>query len=213
MVYSFEPDKSTVYMEELQKRQILINAIMSIANIIVVSGVLFVLYKFLLITVGIEKVGIWSLVLATTSVTQIANFGLSGSVVKFVAKFVARGETEKISDLIQTASLSVAASAGFVLLIFYPFANWILEFFIPCQFLTLARSILPHALLALWLMLVTRIFQGGLNGYQRIDLCSLLLMGSAMLHLLLCFIFATFLPLLIICHKSLSQTFFSLPTI
>ncbi len=64
----------------MQKRQILINALMSIVQIIIISVVLFILYKFLLKTIGVEQLGIWSLVLATTSVSQIANFGLSGSV-------------------------------------------------------------------------------------------------------------------------------------
>jgi len=69
---------------KMQRRQILINAIMSVVQIVVIGIVLFILYRFLLNTIGVEQLGIWSLVLATTSVTQIASFGLSGSVVKFV---------------------------------------------------------------------------------------------------------------------------------
>ncbi len=174
----------------MQKRQILINATMSVIQIVVISVVLFVLYKFLLNTIGVVQLGIWSLVLATTSVTQIANFGLSGSVVKFVAKYVARGEDENISGVIQTAALSVAAFASCVLLIGYPIAKWVLGLVIENQHLPLALSVLPYAFLALWSMMNTGIFQAGLDGYQRIDLRSLLLMGGAILHLLLCFVFA-----------------------
>lgn len=174
----------------MQKRQILINATMSVTQIVVISVVLFVLYKFLLNTIGVAKLGIWSLVLATTSVTQIANFGLSGSVVKFVAKYVARGEDENISGVVQTAALSVAAFGSCVLLIGYPIAKWVLGLVIENEYLPLALSILPYAFLALWSMVITGIFQAGLDGYQRIDLRSLLLMGGAILHLLLCFVFA-----------------------
>ena len=175
---------------EDQKRRIVINAIMSVTQIVVISGVLFVLYRFLLATIGVEQLGIWSLVLATTSVTQIANLGLSGSVVKFVAKYIARGEDENISRVIQTAALSVAAFVGFVLLIAYPVAKWVLWLVIADESLPIALSVLPYALLALWLMIVTSIFQAGLDGYQRIDIRSLLLMGGAAFHLLLCFILA-----------------------
>ncbi|HUV50151.1 MAG TPA: oligosaccharide flippase family protein [Anaerolineae bacterium] len=174
----------------MSKRQILINATMSVTQIVVISVVLFVLYKFLLNTIGVAQLGIWSLVLATTSVTQIANFGLSGSVVKFVAKYVARGEDENISGVVQTAALSVAAFGGCVLLIGYPIAKWVLGLVIENQHLPLALSVLPYAFLALWSMMITGIFQAGLDGYQRIDLRSLLLMGGAILHLLLCFVFA-----------------------
>ncbi len=174
----------------MQKRQILINAITSIVRVVIIGAVFFILYRFLLNTIGVEQLGIWSLVLATTSVTQIANFGLGGSVVKFVAKYVAREENKRVSGIIQTAAISVGVFVGLTLLICYPIAKLVLRLVIPNESFPLALSILPYAFFALWFMVVTSIFQAGLDGYQRIDLRSTLLMGGAILHLLLCFIFA-----------------------
>lgn len=172
----------------MQRKQILINAIMSVLQVLVISGVLFILYRFLLNTIGVEKLGIWSLVLAATAVTQIVNMGLSGSVVKFVAKYIARGESENVSAVIQTAALSVGIFVGLVLLIGYPLAKWILKLVMPFQSLQDAFAILPYAFIALWIMVVTSIFHAGLDGYQRIDIRSALLMGGAIFHLILCFI-------------------------
>ena len=59
---------------------------MSIVQSIIISLVLFILYKFLLNTIGIEKLSIWSPDLAITLTAQIAQFGLTKSVMKFVAK-------------------------------------------------------------------------------------------------------------------------------
>lgn len=174
----------------MQKRQVLINATMSIVRIIVIGVVFFILYRFLLNTIGVKQLGIWSLVLAITSVTQIANFGLGGSVVKFVAKYVAREENKKVSGIIQTAALSVGVFVGLILLICYPIAKLVLRLVIPDESFPLALSILPYAFFALWIMVVTSIFHAGLDGYQRIDIRSVLLMGGAILHLLLCFILA-----------------------
>jgi O-antigen/teichoic acid export membrane protein len=172
-----------------QKRQIIINAIMSVAQIVVIGGVLFILYKFLLNAIGVEKLGIWSVVLATTSITQISNFGLSGSVVKFVAKYVARCDDKNISGVVQTSALSVAVFGGCVLLICYPIAKFVLGLVIANEYFPVALSVLPYALLALWSMMITSIFQAGLDGFQRIDLRCLLLMVGAVLNLLLCFVF------------------------
>jgi O-antigen/teichoic acid export membrane protein len=174
----------------MQKRQVLINAIFSTLQILVISVILFVLYRFLLNTLGVEQLGVWSLVLATTSVTQFANFGLSGSVVKFVAKYIARGEDKNVSKVIQTAVLSVALFVGIILIIGYPVAKFLLGLVISREFLPSAHAILPHTFLAFWFLMITSIFQAGLDGYQRIDLRSLLLMGGAAVHLLLCFILA-----------------------
>jgi len=171
----------------MEKRRILINSVMSVIQIVVVSVVLFVLYKFLLETIGAEKFGIWSLVLAATAVTQIADLGLSGGVVKFVAKYIAREEDQSVSEIIQTAVLTIGLTVGVVLIIAYPVIKWILSLVMPTEQFPLASSILPFAFLALWLCVITSLFQSGLDGYQRFDIRSTLLMSGALLHLLLCF--------------------------
>lgn len=191
----------------MQKRQILINAIMSMIQVAVIGGILFILYRFLLKTIGIEQLGIWSLVLATTAVTQIANLGLSGSVVKFVAKYIARGENENVSGVIQTAFLSVGIFVALILMIGYPIAKWILSLVILPESLPSAVAILPYAFLALWIMIVTSIFQAGLDGYQRIDLRCLLLMGGAVFHLFLCFIFVPIHGLIGLAYARVIQNF------
>jgi len=191
----------------MQKRQVLINAIMSVMQIFLIGAVLFILYKFLLNTIGVEQLGIWSLVLATTSVTQIATFGLSGSVVKFVAKYKAREDNENVSKVIQTAVISVAGFIGIVLLIGYPVIKWVLGQVIQVEFLTLALTILPYSFFALWIMIITGVLLAGLDGYQRIDLRSLLLMSGAVFHLMLCFFLAPKYGLLGLAYAKVIQNF------
>jgi O-antigen/teichoic acid export membrane protein len=118
----------------MQKRLIFINAFMSIAQVFIVGITLFFLYRFLLKTIGVEQFGIWSLVLATTSIAQVANLGISGSIVKFVAKYSARGEYHNISKIIQTAVISLAVIIGFVVLLCYPLIEWFLSLIIPQKF-------------------------------------------------------------------------------
>jgi len=171
----------------MQKRRILINSIMSALEIVVVSGILFFLYRFLLNTIGAVHFGIWSLVLATTAVTQIADLGLSGGVIKFVAKYIARGENEKVSRIIQTVVLTIGVAVGALLVLAFPLLKLILAQLVPAEALPMALAILPYALVALWLCMLTSLFLSGLDGYQRFDIRSMLLMSGSMLHLLLCF--------------------------
>ena len=103
----------------MQKRQVLINAAMSVLQIIIIGIVVFILYKFLLATIGAKKLGIWSLILSSSSIAQVVNFGISGSVVKFVAKYTALKENQNASNVIQTAALSLGVFVGFFLVIVY----------------------------------------------------------------------------------------------
>jgi len=189
----------------MQKRQVLINAIFSVIQIVVIGVVLFVLYRFLLNTIGVKQLGIWSLVLATSSVAQVTNFGLAGSAVKFVAKYTALEESENVSGVIQTAAISMAFIAAFVLLIAYPIIKKIFTLVVPPESLPLAIEILPYAFLALWFVVVTGVFQAALDGRQRVDIRSSLLMGSAVLNLILCFILVPVYGLLGVAYARVLQ--------
>jgi len=174
----------------MQKRQVLVNALISVLQIVLIGIVIFILYKFLLVTIGAKQLGIWSIVLATSSVSQIANFGFSGSVVKFVAKYTALKENQNASNVVQTAVISLGSFVGILLLIFYPAFTKILSIIVAVDSLPLALDILPYALLSLWLMMIVSVFQSALDGFQRIDLRSIILTCSSILNLILCIILA-----------------------
>jgi O-antigen/teichoic acid export membrane protein len=173
----------------MQKRQALINAIFTIVQIMVASIILFFLYKFLLINIGVEQLGIWSLILAATAISQVANLGLSGSITKFVAKYITRGEGTNTLLVIQTAIVFIGFVTGTILLGCYPIFKWLLGLIIHGQSLLEAVSVLPFAIFALWLSMITAILHAGLDGFQRIDIRNFILIGDSTLQLLLCYAF------------------------
>ena len=194
----------------MRKRQVLINAAMSVLQIVLIGIVIFILYKFLLVTIGVRKMGIWSLILASTSVAQVANFGLSGSVVKFVAKYTALKENQNASNVIQTAAISLGVFVGFLLLIAYPAFTKILGFIVASDSLPLALDILPYALLSIWLMMIVSIFQSALDGFQRIDLRSIILTCSSILNLIFCVILAPSYGLMGVAYARVAQMLLTL---
>ena len=92
----------------IDKRRITINAGSSIIQIIISGFLVFLLYRFLLEIIGPEKLGIWSLVLSICSITQVANLGMTGSIVKHIADYDAFNDKKKISLAVQTAVISMA---------------------------------------------------------------------------------------------------------
>ncbi|MFH1662251.1 MAG: oligosaccharide flippase family protein [Candidatus Falkowbacteria bacterium] len=191
----------------MQRKKVFKNAIMSVIQIVTISIVFFVLYRFLLKVVGVEQIGIWSLVIATTSITQIANFGLSASIVKFVAKYIAKEEEQNALIIIQTAAVSIAFFVSIILLISYPILKWVLSFVIPSEFLALSFSLLPFMVVSFWIMSITSIFHAGLDGCQRFDLRSSIIMGTSVFDLILAFILAPTFGLLGLAFARLIQNF------
>jgi len=173
----------------MQTRRIFKNAWMAVLQVLVTGLALFFLYYFLLKAIGVELLGVWSLVLATSSVVQIGNLGLSGSVVKFVAKYVARKEMAVAAEVIETAAISLGFAFLALLVILYPVLLMLLELALPTDNLGDALSLLPFAVVTLWVAVVTGTFQSGLDGCQRIDLRSMLTIAGSILNLVFTIVF------------------------
>ena len=190
----------------MRNRQLLINATMSIAQVVVTGVTLLILYRFLLNHLGAEKFGVWSVVLATTSLVNIGNLGFSGCIVKFVAKYLAVGDKESVIGVIHTATVSISVIVGMILGAFYPFAGWLLRFVIPPSHLGEALSILPYAMASIWISVIAGAFQGALDGYQRIDISKLISVARAMVILLLCFFLVPVHGLIGLAYASVIQS-------
>jgi len=173
------------------RRLVLKNAGFSVLQVFVVAATLLVLYRILLETIGIQKLGIWSLVLASTSLTGVGGLGMPGSVVKFVAKYDARGEPWNVERLVQTAFWSIAIVSGILLAAAYPACSYLLSVAMPSGGLLDARAILPHAIFSIWLMLLASVVYSALDGLQRFVLRGSTLMVGSVLNLALCATFAT----------------------
>ena len=101
-------------------RRLVGNATVSVIQTIVSFVVLFVLYRYLIHQLGSEQLGLWSLVLASTSIARLSEMGLTGSVVNFVARYHALKDNEQAAEIVQTAAISIACVMGVLCLAVYP---------------------------------------------------------------------------------------------
>jgi O-antigen/teichoic acid export membrane protein len=141
------------------------------------------MYRYLYRKLGVEQIGIWSLVLATTSIGRIGEGGLSAGAVRFVAQALGQDNPKRAADIIQTLILTVGIITGVLLLVGYPTFSWALRYVLPERSLATAFSILPYALGSLWSLLVVGVVSGGLDGCMRMDLRSLLMGLSSLVYL------------------------------
>ena len=174
---------------EKKRRQIFLNAATTFGQVIGSAAVLFFLYRFLIRSVGVERLGIWSLVLATTSIVTLANQGFSTSIVKFVAKYAARESREDVSALLQTALISVGLAVAVISLALYPIAKWLLGIILPHASIAEAIAILPFAIASLWINLIESVLQAGLAGHELITQCNYIELGGSFLYLFAAFAF------------------------
>jgi len=161
------------------------NVFASIIQVVVSGVVFFILYRYLYDRLGVEQIGVWSLVIATTAVSRIGDLGLSAAVVRFVAQAYAAQDLKRGSEIVQTIGLTLAVTMAVVLIIVYPLASLILPYFLPQESLPLALMVLPYAMISLWVMVLVSVLSGGLDGCMRMDKRSFAMALSHMLYLTL----------------------------
>lgn len=156
---------------------------MAITQVVVSGGVLFLLYRYLLQVIGAEQVGIWAIVLATGSASRISEMGFTGSAVKFTARYIARGEKNNASDVVQTTVITIGTVLAFVLVVGYPVIAWLMGVIVPATNVPDALTILPYALVSIWIGAVAGVFLSGLDGCQRADLRAMVAILATMVLL------------------------------
>ncbi len=160
------------------KRRVILNAAMATIQVVIVGLSLFALFRFLLGTIGIEKVGVWSLVLAATNVTRISEMGFANSVLQFVSRYLAKSEPVRAVQVIETAMITVAVFGGIAILLLYPLLEWAVQQLIPPALFSEAVALLPFAIGSLWCSMMAATIHSALDGIQRTDLRSVVLMSS-----------------------------------
>lgn len=161
------------------KKTISINIISSVLQVLFVGVVYLVLYKYLLKTLGVELLGVWSIILATSSIANLANFGITSGLVKFVADYNARNLNSSIPQLIFTSFISISVFFAVIIAIFYFFAKFLLGYIVDLEYLDVAIEILPYSLICLFINSLGGVFTSTLEGFQKNYIRNYLLIFSS----------------------------------
>ena len=193
-------------MSARRNRLVLRNSALSVVQVAVNGGLYLVLYRFLLDTIGVAQLGVWAIVLAWTSVNNVASLGLGGSTTYFIPTYLARGERRYVAALVQTGTLTAAGSLALGLLVFYPFVRTLLGLVIDDPALMpLALSIVPYAFASVWLSATAGIVYASLDGFQRVDQRQMVLVAGGLVLLVGAFVLVPTYGLVGLAQAQLAQ--------
>lgn len=192
------------------KSKIHVNAVFSLIQVIITSFVLFITYKYLMAELGVEKLGVWSLIVSSVSLLNLGSLGLSATLVRYVAKYLIINNKEKISCIIQTALITVFIVAVVMIGIVYFLASILLKVIVPLDQVVLSIELLPYSLLNFFILLPAGIIMSALDGAQKIYLRNLLLISSSILFIILVFCFVPVFDLFGVVYAQIFQSVFTL---
>jgi O-antigen/teichoic acid export membrane protein len=194
----------------LNKSKITFNALSAILQVVVVGIVYLILYKFILAQIGIKLLGVWSLVIASTSVASIANFGISSSIVKFVSTYHARKRTDLIIKLVFTALIFILITYTLISILLYFLGIHLLHFAMEEKYIGIALSILPFSLISLIINALSGVFNSAIDGIQKNYVKSYIITLSSIVILFLSFLLTPKYGLLGLVYAQIFQSIFVL---
>ncbi|MFT6955251.1 MAG: O-antigen/teichoic acid export membrane protein [Halieaceae bacterium] len=188
------------------------NAIAGASQTALSAILLFCLYRYINYALGVEYLGVWSVVLALSSVSSLADLGFSAGLTKFVAKYVSLNRPFKVVALVDTVTISMAMVIILLTLIMLPLAYYLSDVIFDDPYSHFAKTILPIAFISVVFNITASASLGGLAGLGRIDAKSLLLFASQAIFLLATFVLVPLLDFEGLAFAQLLSSFFLLVT-
>jgi O-antigen/teichoic acid export membrane protein len=168
----------------MSARRVFRNAVFSAAQTVLNAGALFWLYRYISHTLSVADLGLWSLVIASTALGWIADFGIGAGVIRFVAQSVAARDEAAAARTVSVSLASVAVLVGVGCLVVYPVAVRLLGLAIatPAK-LAAGIALLPWALASLWVGALASIGLSALAGCQLMGLRAVLSLAGVAVQL------------------------------
>ena len=149
------------------RNRIAVNVVSSVIQVVMTGIVYFFVYRLLVIKLGVEILGVWSLIIATASISNLSNLGFSSAVIKYVAEYNAKGEADRINRLIYTSVISISIFFLILGAVIYLSAFLFIDRVINPEYKDLAMRILPISLAGLFFYTTGNVLTSGLEGLQK----------------------------------------------
>jgi O-antigen/teichoic acid export membrane protein len=163
------------------------------AEVLVSSLALFVLFKFLLIGLGLAAVGVWSIVVATTSLGRIADLGTAGGLGRYIAVIQAdtmksaAGRADETLIYVETALLFSTLLFAVVGAVLYWPAFYAIQLAVPASESGVVALLLPFSVASFVTMNITSVAMAALIGMHRSDLKSKMSMIGSVVQVAVAF--------------------------
>ncbi len=170
----------------MDHKRLVINALASAGQVLILSVILFLVFRSVLGELGPDRFGLWSITLALASIGQSINLGMPGSVIKYVAKYNAQKDTHTVAKIIQTCLISTGVLITGTFLCMFPVLLTLLRFLTNTSNSEELYWILLAAMATNWFLALSGVVSASLEGLQRYSSRTAVTVGSSLVFAALC---------------------------
>ena len=169
----------------MKNKKTIINVLTSGGQVALIGIIYYFLYRFLLDELGVKLLGVWSVVMSTSSIANIADLGIATSMVRFVSLYEHKNNLKRIPKLIFTGVILNVLIFIPICLIIWPVAYFLLGNIIEEDYVALARQLLPFSHLCVLFNSLAGVYGSLLDGFRKNYVRSSIFSFSSILFLFL----------------------------
>lgn len=159
------------------RRKVQLKYVLSGAQALVATLVMFAGYRLLILEVGIEETGLWSLLLSMVSLARVMDATGAGGLARFVSK--AKVDGDDASLYIHTLCISTGILYSIVAGIVYFFSSKLLSFPLEEENFADGLLLMPYAIvLGLLITPIASMLASAIDGIHRADIRACLMIAS-----------------------------------
>lgn len=159
------------------------NAVFSVGQSVVALVCLFAIYRLLIREVGLEGLGIWSLLLAASVFVRVGDVSGAAALARFVASASHAGSASAPRDYVHTVLVAnVAMNAVFALAI-YLLVPLALPLMMGPEHLAEAQTLVPFTILTMMLSAFAAGVTSAIDGAHRADQRAIIMTGANLVYL------------------------------
>ncbi|WP_298939622.1 oligosaccharide flippase family protein [uncultured Dysgonomonas sp.] len=191
-------------------KKTIINIITSGGQVALIGVIYYFLYKYLLNALGVKMLGVWSVVMSTSSLANIADLGIATSMVRYVAIYEHKNNLSRIPQLIFTGIVLNIIIFIPICFIIWPIAYFLLANIIETGYLPIARELLPFSLFCVFLNSLAGVYGSILDGFRKNYIRNSIFSFSSLVFLILTIFSVKLFGLIGVVWAQVIQSFLSL---
>ena len=157
------------------------NIIWSVIQIIISLCTALLAYRVLILNIGLEAFGKWALLISFVSISKLFDLGLSNSSTRFMAKYLNNLKAQQ--EIFSTSQIAISL----LYLLSIPVLYLIIFFAFPIVYsdedLILVYELLPLMIVSGYLFIISNVFLGSIDGFNKIYLRSYCVITSTVIQL------------------------------
>lgn len=162
------------------------NGLFALGQSLTVTVCLFLAYRLVIAHVGLDRFGVWSLLLAGSAFARIGDISGGGALARFVALAGRDGCEAPPRNLVHTVILTSLMLNGLIGLAIWIAAPVGLPLFIAPEYLAEAQSLIPYVVASMVIGALAIAVTSGIDGAQRADQRAIIVSVTSLVFLLAC---------------------------